>query len=260
MWRPTPRMRSRGSDDCCQRRDRSRRTRHLRSCAIAAPTMLRFSPRDGPRKPRSRFTSALIARFARKDRARTIGVDAATRILARMDKPSHDPTSPSAQPDIETRIDTLKAQAAELSGGRMTTGAISPISSEIEERFWKEIIAFETAPDVEPFALLPERGLSLPAPDSLGDVALHAKLWEVIEAMADIGMVLEFTDHLSDRELYTQLWSHTLRDPIPLTPDDGGTWHMDMSYGDDARAYLKYYADEEARREWAAKWPDVDMP
>ena len=45
-------------------------------------------------------------------------------------------------------------------------------------------------------------GAKTPSPDTLDDEALHRVLWETIEKLFSKRIVLDFTDHLSDRALY----------------------------------------------------------
>ena len=56
---------------------------------------------------------------------------------------------------------------------------------------------------------------------------------------------------MTDRELYAHLWNESLRDEIPL-----------LSTGSDesTHLYLKFYADEEARRGWLETFPEYVMP
>ena len=75
-------------------------------------------------------------------------------------------------------------------------------SPEIQEQFQKSIDAFEQAKWCQPFQVLVESGISLPPSSRLSDTELNAKLWEVIKALALMGIYLEHTDHLNDRELY----------------------------------------------------------
>ena len=55
-----------------------------------------------------------------------------------------DPNDPE-QEDRETRIRKLKHQAEELSGGSMMSIDSEDCSPEIEEHFWKHVVAFEQA-------------------------------------------------------------------------------------------------------------------
>jgi hypothetical protein len=167
--------------------------------------------------------------------------------------------------DIKDRIEALKQKAAALVDGQMRAHVSADCPAEVEEQFWRRVVAFESAPEVEvePFQLLAESGLSLPSPETLEDAALTSKLWEVIHGLAAIGVYLYSTDHLTDRELYVRLWRDVLRDPMELTNDDGGVWIVDLAGSgseEDLLVYLKYYADEEARRRWAQEWPDDPLP
>ncbi len=142
---------------------------------------------------------------------------------------------------------------------------VSPaVAPDVQEHFWKRVLAFEDVPELIPFDVLVNSGVALPAPDAMDDAQLTTKLWDVIHAMADLGMVLESTDHLSDRELYTRLWRDILREPTALDLEDSaGTWHVDLigsGSDEDRLAYLKYYADDDSRRQWSQDWPDDPMP
>ena len=106
-------------------------------------------------------------------------------------------------------------------------------------------------PGVVPLELLEQRGVCLPDDLQLDDASLHDRLWMVIHAMAGLGMFVESTDHLSDRELYRHLVKVVLPEPSFLEPDDAsfGT-HVDIIGGfseEDVRVYLTYYADEGER-------------
>jgi len=115
-----------------------------------------------------------------------------------------------------------------------------------------------------PFDTLVEMGIALPPPEDLTDGQLSAKLWEVIEALAFLGAYLEHTDHLSDRELYSQLWNEELREASLFLPDDpDSAWHIDFigsGSEEDVALYLTYYADEEERQDWAKDWWDGPLP
>jgi hypothetical protein len=167
--------------------------------------------------------------------------------------------------DINERIERMKREAAALSGGRMVSGTSPDCPPEIEEKFWRNVLAFESVPEVAPLDELTKAGVAVPAASDLDDAALSIKLWEIVRGLFDLGVCLEFTDHLSDRELYERLSSRVLREPMALTPDDHDSfWHVDMSAGDEnddgMDAYLMYYADDDTRREWAERYPDNPMP
>ena len=167
--------------------------------------------------------------------------------------------------DISERIDKLKREAAALSSGKLLTGTASNCPPEIEEQFWKNVLAFENAPEVVPFDELARVGHTLAPAEELDDVALTAALWAVIRGLEELGVYLEYTNHLSDRDLYMRLRTSVLREPMALTPDDpAAAWHIDMSAAgsddDGVEAYLTYYADEEMRRRWAEDWPGYAVP
>jgi hypothetical protein len=151
-----------------------------------------------------------------------------------------------------------------LAGGEAFEWKSDDLSPELEEDFLRGVIEYETAPLTTHFQQLEEAGVELPAPESMDDERLSAKLWEVIEALARMRVFLESTNHLSDRKLYTLLWSEELREEIPLmTFDELSAWHIDMiGSGSDEDTYLwmKHYADEETRRQWKKDWPDYEMP
>ncbi len=148
--------------------------------------------------------------------------------------------------DIKHRIEVLKQRANALANGQMMAHTSEDCPAEVEEQFWERVVAFESAPEVEvePLQVLLEAGLTVPPPEALADAALTSKLWEV-------------------SELYVRLWRDVLRDPMELTNDDGVAWHVDMAGGgteEDTLVYLKYYADDDARRRWAQEWPDELVP
>lgn len=135
---------------------------------------------------------------------------------------------------------------------------------EIREQFWNYVEAYENTEPRSLFTLLPETGVSLPPPDELDDAQLTAKLWEVIHGLTLVGTYLHNTDHLSDRELYTELWRDLLREPAVLMPDDPAfAYHLDMigsGSEEDMHLYMKYYASEKERRDWLKDWPDDVLP
>jgi hypothetical protein len=134
-----------------------------------------------------------------------------------------------------------------------------------EDDYLDLLEAFDGTESKTVFDALIEAGVALPAPAELDDAQLGGKLWEVIYGLAALGVFLHSTDHLSDRELYTELWNDQLREPgaILMPGRKDSAWHIDLlGSGSEEDMYLihKYYAGEEERRQWLAEWPNDVMP
>jgi hypothetical protein len=82
--------------------------------------------------------------------------------------------------------------------------------------------------------------------------------------MAGLGAYLLHTNHLSDRKLYEYLYNDGLREEAVLFPENPSyAYIIDLTGSgseEDNLLYLKYYADEEHRKQWAHDWPDDPMP
>jgi hypothetical protein len=133
-----------------------------------------------------------------------------------------------------------------------------------KEDFWQRIVDFGAAPLKTDFAPITEAGIDLPNPEALDDAQLALKLWEVVGALAAMRVFISETDHLSDRELYHELWHRHLREErpnLPATP--ASAWHVSPLGGrseTDTQQYLKYYADEDWRQHWLGEFPNCAMP
>jgi hypothetical protein len=164
----------------------------------------------------------------------------------------------------EERIAELKREAQELAGGEISAGGIEDTPPEVEEGFWKYVVDYEKAPWTTNFKQLEEAGIELPAPETLNDEQITKKLWEVIHGLALLRVFLDDTDHLSDRELYTALWSNLLREEVKaLPPDPDGAWHLSpigSGSEEDTDLQMKYYADEKWRESFMEDFPDYVMP
>ena len=119
-----------------------------------------------------------------------------------------------------------------------------------ENEYLESMLAWERAP-VLPIGQWFEPALQLPSPESLDDEQLHALLWETIHKLYQKRVVLQFTDHLSDRKLYCLL----VRDIIPSLekkldlPKTFLHWHC-LDDTDDPETWLRYYATDEERQGW----------
>ena len=129
--------------------------------------------------------------------------------------------------------------------------------------FVRKMEVFENGPTTTNFAQLIEHGIQLPDPDSISDADITAKLWEVIAGLSKLRVYLDQTDHLNDRELYAMLWRDVLRTEVPAIDEIGFNSHVGLlTPGDDEHTavYLKYYADEDERRNWIEDFGVSDLP
>jgi hypothetical protein len=115
---------------------------------------------------------------------------------------------------------------------------------------------------VVPLEVLRAEGLDIPQVPPDDAAGLRAKLFEIIEAMFEIGIVVESTDHLSDAELYRFLVGDALLHETIISRA-GGTWHISpigSGSEDDNAIYLRYYADDGYREQWRRDFGDPLPP
>ena len=132
--------------------------------------------------------------------------------------------------DRAIRINELEERLDEMGVESMQVSDDCPPG--VQEQFLSSVLDYESAPISCQFDRLVQDGVELPRPETLDDAALHAKLWEVVRALAKRDVYIEHTDHLSDRELYERLWSDSLRENVPIMPAGSG-WinHIDILGG-----------------------------
>ena len=133
------------------------------------------------------------------------------------------------------------------------------LTPDVKERFWQNVVDFETAATTDLVKELSAIGVALPEPDDLNDVALHETLWRIVAGLARLRVFLHHTDHLSDRELYTRLVRELLPQEMPAI-DESSAWHIDVLGYDEPALYLKYYADENTREFWRIDFPGDPIP
>ena len=100
--------------------------------------------------------------------------------------------------------------------------------------------------------------MTLDPPEALTWRQIHTVLWETIQALYEKKIVLEYTEHLSDYQLYCLI----LRDILPSHEkklNNSPTylhWHC-LDPSDEPMTWLRYYASEEERNHWATETGDV---
>ena len=165
------------------------------------------------------------------------------------------------EPSQEERINKLRAELEKLGGN---TSTLESMPADMEEEFLRHVLEYETAEQISLLRLLENAGLEVLAPETLDDDALKIKLKELIDRMASVGAYVLHTNHLSDRDLYDYLYHDALREETVLFPENPSYAYMIDLTGsggeEDNVTYLKYYADEEYRRQWAHDWPNDPMP
>lgn len=129
---------------------------------------------------------------------------------------------------------------------------IRRLSTSQENDFLASMLAWEKAP-VLPIAEWFEPPLELPRPETLADHELSEVLTDTLQRLADRGVVLEQTEHLSDRQLYCVV----CRDILPAAEkklDWAAGSHLAWNCVDseaDEELWLTFYASDEERAEFA---------
>jgi len=134
---------------------------------------------------------------------------------------------------------------------------------DLAEKFFDQLTVLDQAPQTTHFKQLRKRGITLPPPAVLTDELLHAKLWEVIRALADMNVYVCSTNHLNERELYDRLWSDVLHEWTMDAAFPDMTCQLDLvgsGSGDDIVAWLRYYADANDRARWQRDFPTQVLP
>ncbi len=128
---------------------------------------------------------------------------------------------------------------------------VQRMTTPMENEFLASMLAWERAP-VLPISLWFEPELTLPHPDRLDDQAVHELLWETIHRLYEKRIVLELTDHLTDRQLYTVIYRDILPSPEKKVdlPKNYLHWHC-LDDAADPDIWLRYYACEEEREGYA---------
>lgn len=169
---------------------------------------------------------------------------------------------PSREAYVQARLAYLKKRLKEM--GDMAGFQPPGLEPEMELAFLEQVYAIEAEPCVTYAHQLIERGIELPMPEDLSDDALKNKLWEVIHGLSTLRVFLENTSHLTDRQLYTQLWEEALNEfTWDMSHCTNGAMHLDLlgsGSEEDTDLWLQYYADELQRQEWVDQFPGESLP
>jgi hypothetical protein len=137
------------------------------------------------------------------------------------------------------------------------------LDREAYAEFERKMDLLENGPRTTNFQQLLDRGTELPEPGSIPDDRIRAKVWQVLAGLASLGVYLDQTDHLSDRDLYAKLWNDVLRQEVAAF-DEFGSDHVMMLQPDgvepDTSTFFRYFADERWRGEFSKENPEFLMP
>ena len=138
---------------------------------------------------------------------------------------------------------------------------IHQISLHRENEYLASMLEWERAP-VLPIYRWFEPELRPPHSSRLGDKDVPKILDDLIESLYEKKIVLDFCDHLSDRELYELICQDILPSREKKIDMRKGALHWDCSYVgsiSDPTVWLTYYASDEDREDWADRY-ELPLP
>jgi len=138
------------------------------------------------------------------------------------------------------------------------------MSTSNENEFLQSMLEWERAP-ILPICQWFHPELRLPTPDSQSEIPLQEVLYDTIQQLFAKRIVLDFTDHLSDRELYCLIYRDILPAHEKLIQRRNNYLHWDCANTDgDPDTWLRFYASEEDRQAWAEETdgylPQIEDP
>lgn len=135
-------------------------------------------------------------------------------------------------------------------------GTVRRMPLRAENEYLQSMLAWERAPAL-PIASWFSPVLEIAAPESLDDDKLKVVLKETIEKLYSKNVVLCFTDHLSDRELYAIIFRDILTCCEKKVDLPGK--HLEWHCAEDTDTWLAYYASAIERRRFQEEH-NVDLP
>lgn len=102
-----------------------------------------------------------------------------------------------------------------------------------------------------------------PPLEGLSDEGVARALTDLVWGLYDLGVLVEYTDHLSDRELYAELLDYCDHLTITFPEDPCSNTHWSPIGGcseEDLQIAHRYYEDDDERAYWQTKYPEDPMP
>ncbi|MBQ2820010.1 MAG: hypothetical protein IJF17_00300 [Thermoguttaceae bacterium] len=121
---------------------------------------------------------------------------------------------------------------------------------DVENEYLEMMLAWEMAP-VLPISQWFDPPLCPRHPSFMTQEEVRLELRKLAEALYEKQIVLDFTDHLSDRELYLLICQEILPSKEKMLAVRDGYLHWDCaSVGENQEIWLTYYASDEEREIW----------
>ena len=127
------------------------------------------------------------------------------------------------------------------------------MSTHFENEYLSSILAWERAPSL-PISQWFEPKLELPPHERLTDVDVHQRLQQTLRQLYERNILLDFTGHLSDRQLYCLIARDILpeREKRVAIANTFLHWQCIDPVVDEEN-WLRFYADDDERRHWQAE-------
>jgi hypothetical protein len=131
------------------------------------------------------------------------------------------------------------------------------MSTRFENEYLSSILAWEQAPSL-PISQWFEPELILPPHETLPNAELQQRLQQTLQQLFDRNIVLDSTGHLSDRQLYCLIARDILPEREKLVANSNTFLHWQcIDPLVDEENWLRFYADDDERRQWQA---DTGLP
>lgn len=168
-------------------------------------------------------------------------------------------TQPANDVDVLLRNAQLREAIEPYADESLHVLSLVRWTTEQENEFLEAMLEWETAP-VLPIRRWFEPELELPHPNRLSDEAVSQVLYDVLSRLCEKKIVLERTDHLSDRQLYVILYRDILPSPEKhICRRDWLCWRC-VDEELHPEIWLTYYATERERRKWAEETGKTPPP
>lgn len=170
------------------------------------------------------------------------------------------------EPEEEADSDPLGLDKIdrEIAAAKSDSTTDEPSFEEPDSPLAEQLHAAEPEQWTPPAQQLTDQNIPLLPPAEITDEMLTPTLWELLHNLSLRGFYVLHTDHLSDSELYEELWERGLRDPayLPGRNPRGGWFHDILGSwgGEETELWLRYYASDEERAKHASEYPKDTIP